>query len=77
MSKTILIKEQENNIINSYMDGMSINKLGKEYNVSPGTIRRALMRNNIHIRTIQRGIPPSRCCYCSAQQSGGNRRFLW
>ena len=53
MSKTILTKEQENNIINSYMDGISINKLGKEYNVSPGTIRRALMRNNIHIKTIQ------------------------
>lgn len=53
MSKTILTQEQEKDIIKLYNSGISINKLSNNYNVSPGTIRRALTRNNIHIRTIQ------------------------
>ena len=53
MSKTILTKEQEKAIIKSYLDGISQNQLAKNYNVSTGTIKRALIRNNIAIRTVQ------------------------
>lgn len=53
MNKTILTDIQEKNIIKAYIEGISINQLRKDYNVSSGTIRRALIRNNIHIRTIQ------------------------
>ena len=53
MSKTILTEEQEKAIIKSYLDGISQNQLAKNYNVSTGTIRRALIRNNIAIRTVQ------------------------
>lgn len=53
MSKTILTKEQEKEIIEKYLKGISKNKLRLEYSVSEGTIRRALIRNNICLRTIQ------------------------
>ena len=54
MSKTILTKEQEKEIIYKYsILGMSKNKLRLEYNVSEGTIKRALLRNNVHLRTIK------------------------
>lgn len=53
MSKTILTKEQENAIIKDYIAGKSQNQLAKDYNISTGTIKRALVRNDIHIRTIQ------------------------
>lgn len=53
MSKTILTKEQENNIVQEYLIGKSQNQLAKDYNVSTGTIKRALTRNNIHIRSVQ------------------------
>lgn len=53
MSKTILTKEQENAIIQSYNSGISQSQLAKDYNVSTGTIKRALIRNQIHIRTVQ------------------------
>lgn len=53
MSKTILTNEQEKAIIESYVEGTSQNQLAKNYNVSTGTIRRALVRNKITIRTIQ------------------------
>lgn len=53
MSKTILTKEQENAIIESYINGISQNQLARDYNVSTGTIKRALIRNQITIRTVQ------------------------
>lgn len=53
MSKTILTKEQENAIIESYINGISQNQLARDYNVSTGTIKRALIRNRITIRTVQ------------------------
>ena len=53
MSKTILTKEQEHNIIQEYIAGKSQNQLAKDYNVSTGTIKRALIRNNIHVRSVQ------------------------
>ena len=53
MSKTILTKEQENSIITDYNNGKSQNQLSKEYQVSTGTIKRALIRNNIKIRSVQ------------------------
>lgn len=53
MNKTILTKEQENAIIVSYISGISQNQLAKDYKVSTGTIKRALIRNQIKIRTIQ------------------------
>lgn len=53
MSKTILTKEQEQEIIQKYNAGTSKNALHLEYKVSEGTIRRALRRNNITIRQVQ------------------------
>ena len=53
MSKTILTAEQENNIVQDYLNGKSQRQLAKDYNVSTGTIKRALIRNKITIRTIQ------------------------
>lgn len=54
MSKTILTPQQEREIIDKYVNlKYSKQKLSKEYNISTGTIDRALKRNNIHIRTVQ------------------------
>lgn len=53
MSKTILTKEQEQEIIQKYSSGISKNALHLEYKVSEGTIKRALQRNNITIRQVQ------------------------
>lgn len=54
MSKTILTKEQENDIIYKYsVLGISKNKLRLEYNVSEGCIKRCLQRNGIHIRQVE------------------------
>ena len=54
MSKTILTQEQEKEIIYKYsILGISKNKLKEEYRVSEGTIKRALIRNNIALRSIQ------------------------
>lgn len=54
MSKTILTKEQENDIIDKYVNqGISKNKLRLEYGVSEGTIKRCLIRNGIHVRQIE------------------------
>lgn len=53
MSKTILTKEQESSIVQDYIIGKSQNQLAKDYKVSIGTIKRALIRNNIHIRSVQ------------------------
>lgn len=54
MSKTILTKEQEQEIIYKYVNlGYSKQKISIEYNISTGTVHRALKRNNIHIRTVQ------------------------
>ena len=51
MSKTILTTEQESNIIQDYLKGISQCQLAIKYNVSTGTIKRALVRNQVHIRT--------------------------
>lgn len=54
MSKTILTKEQEKDIIYKYsVLGISKNKLHLEYKVSEGTIKRCLQRHNIYVRQIQ------------------------
>lgn len=54
MSKTILTKDQEKDIIYKYTQlNMSKNKLRLEYGVSEGTIKRALLRNGISIRQLQ------------------------
>lgn len=53
MSKTILTTEQENNIIQDYLKGISQCQLAIKYNVGTGTIKRALVRNQVHIRTVQ------------------------
>lgn len=54
MGKTILTLEQEHDIIYKYdILGISKNKLKNEYGVSEGTIKRALVRNGVRIRTIQ------------------------
>lgn len=52
MSKTILTKEQEQEIVKKYLLGQSKNSLHLEYKVSEGTIKRALLRNNIYVRQI-------------------------
>lgn len=52
MSKTILTIEQEKEIIGKYLSGRSKHSLHLEYGVSEGTIRRALIRNNIHVRQV-------------------------
>ena len=41
------------NIINSYLSGVSKNKLRLDYNVSEGVIKRILKENNIPIRQVQ------------------------
>ena len=53
MSKTMLTKEQEKEIIEKYLSGRSKNSLHAEYKVSEGTIKRALLRNKINIRQVQ------------------------
>ena len=54
MSKTILTEEQEKDIVYKYTQlNISKNKLRLEYGVSEGTIRRALLRNNVQLRTLQ------------------------
>lgn len=54
MSKTILTPQQEREIIDKYVNlKQSKQKLSKEYNISTGTVDRALKRNNIHVRTVQ------------------------
>ena len=50
MRKTILTKEQEQEIIEKYLSGRSKNSLRIEYQVSESTIGGALKRNNIYIR---------------------------
>lgn len=52
MSKTILTFEQEKNIINQYQNGVSKHQLSQIFQVSEGTIKRALLRNGITIRQI-------------------------
>lgn len=46
-------KEEEDKIINSYLEGISRNKLAKEYKVSDDVILRILRKNNIKIRGIK------------------------
>lgn len=53
MSKTILTKEQEQEIVYKYtVLNISQNQLHKEYNVSTGTIDRALKRNGVEKRPL-------------------------
>lgn len=53
MRKTILTKEQEQEIIEKYLSGRSKNSLRIEYQVRESTIGGVLKRNNIHIRQIE------------------------
>lgn len=46
-------KQEEQYIINEYINGKSKNKLRKEFNVSEGVIKRILKKYNIPIRQVQ------------------------
>ena len=56
MKEKIFKKEEIKNIIRLYSEGHSSNKLAKKFNVSPPTILKLLLKNNINIRTMKESI---------------------
>lgn len=60
----VLTKEHIQKIIKRYEDGSGLARLGKDFNVTTGTIRYHLLRNNIDIRAWHPHVKDAKVVNC-------------